>query len=127
LSFTPSPPPLHRQHIVDLGLVDAQAAKNENLGFIRLFLKITPVSPDDVAVAPTSGRDKQKNANTKLWNSVLTVTLLEGSNLPAMDQNGGCGLGEGGLGPCKVLRGQTPIPQKVRDLGNCPHENCARQ
>lgn len=78
-----------RQHIVDLGLVDPAAAKNESLGFIRLFIKISSASAVDMGPS----REKQKSPNSKLWNSVLTVTLLEGSNLPAMDQNGGCGLG----------------------------------
>ena len=72
---------------MDLGLVDPAAPKNENLGFIRLFIKISLASAAEVAAA---SREKQKSPGSKLWTSVLTVTLLEGNNLPAMDQNGEC-------------------------------------
>lgn len=77
---------------MDLGLVDPQI-KNEKLGFIRLYVKITPVCEVE---RPDSQKEfkKQKSCGSKMWSSVLTVTLLEGNNLPIMDQNGeGCGEG----------------------------------
>lgn len=76
------------QHILELGLVDPAAAKDETLGHIRLCIRISSPSAPDVAPS----REKHKSSSSNLWNSVLTVTLLEGSNLPSMDQNGGCGL-----------------------------------
>lgn len=66
------------------------ASKNENLGFIRLFVSIN-LTTDAEEVAASPEEKKQKSSNTELWSGVLTVTLLEGNNLPAMDQNGGCG------------------------------------
>ncbi len=77
---------VHRQHIVDLGLEDP-AVKNEALGFIRIFLKVTPVTEVEFATSQELDK-KQKSASSKVWKSVLSVTLLEGKNLPAMDHNG---------------------------------------
>lgn len=74
------------QHIVDLGLEDP-AVKNEALGFIRIFLKVTPVTEVEFATSQELDK-KQKSASSKVWKSVLSVTLLEGKNLPAMDHNG---------------------------------------
>lgn len=76
-----------------MGLVDVAAHKDENLGFIRLHIKVSPVTEKEL---PMSQSEQQlvmekkniKNSNSKVWSSILTVTLLEGSNLPAMDLNG---------------------------------------
>ena len=79
------------QHIVELGLVDS-VAKNENLGYVRICIKITPLSEGEGADShhsPSPREDKkQKTGGSKIWTSVVTVTLLEGKNLPPMDQNG---------------------------------------
>lgn len=71
--------------MIDLGLVDPMV-KNETLGFIRLYVKISPMAEGENSVA--AHEDKEKRHNSKVWSSVLTVTLLEGNDLPAMDQNG---------------------------------------
>ena len=82
-----------RQHIIDLGLVDTHASKNEDLGFIRFYVMISPVTeqePTTPAEQKLSVLDKKSNKTNQShqWKNTLTVTLLEGSNFPAMDQNG---------------------------------------
>ncbi|XP_064390828.1 multiple C2 and transmembrane domain-containing protein 1-like [Halichondria panicea] len=74
--------------IVDLGLEDpTAAAKGENLGFIRLFVQVTMVTEGD-------SHDDKRTAGTKpsksiqVWNGLVTVLLVEGTNLPSMDSNG---------------------------------------
>ena len=89
---------LSRVHIVDIGLVDKEAsAKGEKLGFVRLFISITQGSEDDeVPLAAMDSPKSQRKAGKSLsasgskrvWSGVLTVTLLEGKNLPAKDDNG---------------------------------------
>lgn len=82
-----------RLHIVELGLEDPNT-KNESLGYLRLGLKISPVIVGDQEGTtgsieqPSKEEKKQKSRASNVWTSVLTVTLLEGHNLPAMDQNG---------------------------------------
>lgn len=61
--------------------------KNEELGFIRLSLMISPTTGEETSPVNLQ-EEKRKSCSSKLWNSVLTVTLLEGKNLPARDQNG---------------------------------------
>ncbi len=81
-------PTLYRVQIVDLGLEDpTAAAKGENLGFIRLFVQVTMVTEGD-------SHDDKRTAGTKpsksiqVWNGLVTVLLVEGTNLPSMDSNG---------------------------------------
>ena len=65
--------------------------KNENLGYLRLFLKITAVIGSDMRDGSGSAQppqDDKKNKTSRVWTNILTVTLLEAHNLPAMDQNG---------------------------------------
>lgn len=71
-----------------MGLEDP-AIKHENLGFLRIYLKITPATSDNGTNSPAKEEKKHKPSSSKVWSSVLTVTLLEGSNFPPMDQNGG--------------------------------------
>lgn len=63
------------------------AARGENLGSIRLFVQVTPVTDGD------SQDDKKttgshKASKIQMWNKVVTVLLVEGHKLPAMDSNG---------------------------------------
>lgn len=70
--------------ILDLGLEDP-ASKGENLGSIQLFLQVTPVTGSD------SNDDKKTTKQSKsiqVWKGVVSVLLLEASDLPAMDNNG---------------------------------------
>ena len=69
--------------------------KNENLGYIRVCVKIAAIMGEDgrdsrLSVPETQSHKKQKSSSSSshVWKSVLTVTLLEANNLPAMDQNG---------------------------------------
>ena len=68
--------------------MDAAASKTESLGFIRLCVKFSAVTVTEADQVASTNEKKQKTSTPNVWNSVLTVTLLEGSNLPAMDQNG---------------------------------------
>ncbi len=70
-------------HIVDLGLEDP-ATKGENLGSIRLFVQVSMVTEGD-------SHDDKRTAGAKsiqVWNGIVTVLLVEGTNLPPMDNNG---------------------------------------
>ena len=66
--------------------------KNESLGYLRIGVKASPVIVADQegsgSAQPPKDEKKQKNGNSRVWTNILTVTLLEGHNLPAMDQNG---------------------------------------
>jgi Ca2+-dependent lipid-binding protein len=66
---------------VDIGLQDPNA-REKSLGFIRLFLCISPHA--DERGQPESAVSQ----SIQVWNSVLTIHLLKGMNLPAMDDNG---------------------------------------
>lgn len=89
----------YRPHIIELGLVDPNV-KHESLGYLRLFIKISPFrggsqeGNGEEASRRQSLKEekKQKLCSSRVWTNVLTVTLLEGQNFPAMDRNGkhGC-------------------------------------
>lgn len=75
--------------IVDLGLDDPNA-KEDSLGFLRLFIQVSSNSSELESVAK-SAKEMQRmrrQRSCQLWKSVLTVSLLEGTGLPAMDDNG---------------------------------------
>lgn len=78
---------------MDVGLVDPAAPKDESLGHIRISLQISPVSGKGTIPTekPTSRKvsiSPKPSASSKLWSELLTITLIEGRNLPAMDRNG---------------------------------------
>ena len=83
-----------RQHITDIGLEDMYASKNENLGFIRLSLMVSPVTEKEATTyllehQLVAGKKSNKSGgNCKVWNSILTVTLMEANNLPTLELNG---------------------------------------
>lgn len=65
--------------------------KNENLGYLRLCIKISSMvvfEGEGSGSVQSKDEKKQKSIGCRVWTNVLTVTLLEGHNLPAMDQNG---------------------------------------
>ena len=73
--------------VVDVGLEDP-TVKNENLGFLRIYIKISLLAEEEAIVEQSRLEKKHKISNLKVWNSILTITLLEAKDLPAMDQNG---------------------------------------
>lgn len=78
-----------RLQIVELGLEDPVAEKRgENLGFIRLFIRVSRSTEDDSLAPQCLKKSSGKERGAHLWSKVLNVTLLEGKGLPAMDDNG---------------------------------------
>eukprot|EP00731_Ephydatia_muelleri_P035093 Em0096g12a len=96
-------------HTTDVGLSDPHCS-NENLGYIRLFIKIDrndrklSIDVDDGSrgkdlhgmdhtgrrrqlLPPQGGINQRKNSSYSP-KGILTVTLLDGTDLPAMDENG---------------------------------------
>ena len=76
--------------MVELGLEDPVAEKKgESLGFIRLFIHVSQSAAGEDTITPPSFRKNSgKEHGAHLWSKVLNVTLLEGKDLPAMDDNG---------------------------------------
>lgn len=80
---------LLRPQIVDIGLEDPVAEKKgENLGFLRLFIRVSFDIEEDSIAPQCSRKSSGKERGAHLWSKVLNVTLLEGKGLPAMDDNG---------------------------------------
>ena len=80
---------LIRLQIIDLGLECPVAEKRgENLGFIRLFIRVSKDVEEDSLTPQCSRKGSGKERGAHLWSKVLNVTLLEGKGLPAMDDNG---------------------------------------
>ena len=66
------------------------AARGENLGSIRLFIQVTPITTEGESpqeVRERSGRSPTSK-NIQVWNGLVTIALLEAHDLPAMDENG---------------------------------------
>ena len=74
---------------MDIGLEDPVAEKKgENLGFLRLFIRVSYDVEEDSIAPQCSRKGSAKERGANLWSKVLNVTLLEGRGMPAMDDNG---------------------------------------
>jgi Ca2+-dependent lipid-binding protein len=67
-------------------------AVDEQLGYLKFTIKVMPSTSHDQSDDNVDLNVKQYNndkaKNPTCWDSVLTVTVLEAKNLPAMDHNG---------------------------------------
>eukprot|EP00731_Ephydatia_muelleri_P035090 Em0096g9a len=72
-------------HMRDVGLSDP-SCPHENLGYIRLFIKID--CNDSKLTTKTDKNSIIQQDGKKMAKSILTVTLLNGEDLPSMDDNG---------------------------------------
>eukprot|EP00731_Ephydatia_muelleri_P035092 Em0096g11a len=73
-------------HMIDVGLSDP-CFSNENLGYIRLFIKID-CNDSKLSTKMDNNSMELEQDVKKMAKSIVTVTLLNGEDLPSMDGNG---------------------------------------